>query len=105
MKNLCAILLLTFLVSCMSVNKTAEISIDSILALSAQIDTYERRGWITNETEDELQNSLIDALNVLNSTYTIGDVAGCTEEMSQQECIQVILTEVERRLTEAENGD
>jgi len=86
-------------------NKTVEVSIDSMIALSGQIDMYEKRGWITNETEDELQNSLIDALNLLQSVYDVSDVAGCNEAMSRQECIQVILTEIELRLLEAENGN
>lgn len=101
---LAVLALMPFLVSCagLTPNKTAEITVDSILVLSAELDMAERRDWISNEREDELQNKLIDALKILRTAYVPGGVAGCPAELTEQECLQIILREVEEALREAE---
>ena len=98
------LILLCGIVGCASMTpgKVAEVSIDSILLLSGEIDMAERRGLISNSTEDEMQNRLIDALKVMEATISYKDVAGCDESLSQQECIQVIMLEIERRLLEVQ---
>ena len=98
------ILATLLLAGCMSINKTSEVSIDSILALSEQIDVAEKRGWIDNVTEDELQNNLIDALKLLKSAYSVTDVRACANDLTRNECLNVILLDIEQRLTEAQNA-
>lgn len=92
-----------FMVGCagMSVNKTTEVSIDTILALSSQVDDAEKRGWIDNETEDKLQNNLIDALKLLKNTYQVADVSACQEAEQKNQCIDDILEYVEITLRES----
>lgn len=86
-------------------NKTAAATVDGILALSDEVDLAEKRGWITNEREDELQNRLLVALGVVRSTYTLEAVPGCEQTASRQECLQQILLEVEMELRERQGGD
>ena len=38
----------------MSPNKATEVSVKSILTISGQVDDFQKRGWISNETEDKL---------------------------------------------------
>jgi len=84
-----------------TLNKSTEVTVDAILVLSTEVDTAERRGWISNATEDDLQGDLINALRVLRGAYTATDVAGC-DGLADQECIQKILLKVEMELREAE---
>ena len=97
---LCAVWLLTACVP-MSLNKSADVTIQSVLLLSSEIDMAEQRGWIDNATEDELQNDLIQVLNIIQSGYTAVDVQGCGG-FTDQECMQRLLLKVEMRLREAE---
>jgi len=85
----------------LSPNKASQITVDTFLALSSEVDLAEKRDWIDNDTEDRLQNRLIDGLKLLKSTYTLNSEVGCPDEVTKNDCLQLILLEVEARLREA----
>lgn len=85
-------------------NKGAVVTSEAIYMLGVEVDLAEKRGWISNEREDELINKLIDANNVIKSAYTLESLTFCEGAPSREECVQAILTEVELALREAENG-
>ena len=84
-------------------NKTEKVGIDAIVALSNEIDLAERRGWITNEEEDALQNRLLEVLNFLIDGNVLLESLGCAPELTRNECAQQALLEVEFRLRGAKS--
>jgi hypothetical protein len=103
MKRLVSLLIPLLLVGCqgLSENKVEAAGIDAIVALSNEIDLAERRGWITNEEEDSLQNRLLEVLNFLIDANVLLESLGCSPELSRNECAQQALLDVEFRLREA----
>lgn len=102
MRNWIIVLTALLVVGCagFTANKATEVTVEAILALSGQVDLAEKRGYIDNDTEDRLQNRLIEGLRVLKSVRDVSLTAGCDESMTEQECVQVILLEVEAYLRE-----
>lgn len=84
-------------------NKVAEATVDSVLALSTEVDLAEKRGWINNAAEDKLQNRLIAALRLMGDTQALVTDAGCDAALDRQQCIQSVLLDVEFKLREASN--
>ena len=101
-RRLAAVFLLAVLCACTTANQAASISIDGILALSDQLDQYERLDMISSDTEIELQNMLIDALNLLKAGVTVSDIDTCPDTMTANECVQEIMLEVRAKLPDDE---
>lgn len=99
MKALYTLLMTLALVSCVSnPNAQKAQTARSIGYLSDQIDRAELNGWITNEKEDELQNRLLKALDLLDGHNAVTDIIGCTAGDSDSQCIDRVLRDIEREL-------
>lgn len=85
-----------------SPEKAAEITVEGFVSLSEQLDDAERRGQISSETEIELQKDIRDALLLMRSGVTTGNITACDSELTNQQCLQDILLKVEQALLEAE---
>lgn len=100
MKRLVPLLILLTVAGCATVkpNKAVEVTSDSLLALAQQVDTAEKRGWITDEVEYDLITKLRYANSLLAGGSVVADKYGCTPELTKQECLNVILLAVEKEL-------
>lgn len=83
-------------------NRTAAVTSDAIYQLSVEVDRAEMRGWITDHEEVDMISRLQDAQKLIIAAVSVVDVKGCDPQMTQQECAQVILLDIETKLREAE---
>lgn len=83
-------------------NKAAVITSDTLLSVAQQVDLAHARGHISDEDENRLINNLIAGQELIAGVYTTAQVPGCTADQSKQECLQVVLVEIEARLREAQ---
>ena len=86
----------------MTPNKVQEASVDSLVALSTEVDLAEKRGWINNAAEDKMQNQIISVLRLMGDVNALVSDAGCDPLLTRQECIQSVLLDVEFKLREAQ---
>lgn len=83
-------------------NKAAAITSDTLVSLSEQVDLAQARGYISDAEENRMINQLIDGQKLIYDLYTAAQVPGCTAGQTKQQCLQVVLTDIEKRLREAQ---
>lgn len=76
-------------------NKTTAITAETLAALAYQLDSYEKRGWISSEDEIEMQKKILFAIDLLLGVEESVNALYCPEEKSTNSCIQAITEEVE----------
>lgn len=102
MKILYISLISLLLIACnMTPNKTTAITSKTIEALSSQLDSYEKQGWIEDKKEDDYQRKLLFAHDLLTYNQELLDYVHCPDAKDSKECIKVIVKEIENALLEA----
>lgn len=84
-------------------NKAKVITAETLDTLSYQLDQYEKRGWIEDKKEDELQKSLLFAFDLATGSQQAIDTFYCPEAKEKSECISDITLKVETLLREIAN--
>jgi len=69
----------------------------TIVYLSDEVDMAQKRGWITDAKEDELQDKLYSATVIYSTPFEYG-LSDCPEAQNKNECIDDILTSIELEL-------
>lgn len=102
--RLLSIVIPLLLVGCQTLtpNKVAYISSDTLYKMAVHVDAAEKRGHITPEEENNLINQLIAANDLLDGLLTITQIPGCEDLTDKQQCLQVVLEGVEKKLLEAQ---
>ena len=104
MKRIVSLLTPLLLVGCQGLtpNKVAYIGSDTLYKMAVHVDAAEKRGHITPEEEDNLINQLIAANDLLDDLLVVGQIPGCEDLTDKQQCLQVVLEGVEKKLLEAQ---
>lgn len=74
----------------------------TLMDAAAEVDRAEKRGWITPAEESEMLDNLIAGQQLLGSLLVVGEVPGCTELQTDQECLQQVLLNIEDKLRESQ---